>query len=762
MKSPQLTAPPVDGIAGEISSPRTMRQASSLRAPTGLGLRDGGQVLLTARARLWIAATVLMTLLIAAVATVFDLGPLRTVTVSLFLLVELGIAPILLIGRISVLWFALLSVVTSLATTTSIGFVMSVTHLWYPVEALGIVITATILLLALSFRRDLVLARGAGRETHPAARTPSGPVFPVSFLTPARLIAAGTAVGLILVIVAAASAPGNPSPGGLFRLLGPAWYLGLGVIVLCVVVAYRLRTNPVVPIVTLSAVVVLSQAITYGTPAVMSAARHIGIVSYIRVNQGAQPELDIYQAWSGLFAGIAWLCDAAGIADPIGVATWWPVLLSPALTLGVAALASRWLSGPFRIWFAAVVFTLTSTLNIIYFSPQSVGLLFSLTIFALAVVPRRIGKRGSFGQMRPLGYGRLGLIFLLSCAMAVSHQISPYLTVAGLVVLALFGYVRPWWTSLLVLAPALGWAALNWGVLGRFIFLGAIGRFWENLQPPEHTFTQLPIPLVTKLTFYGPALFLVIIGVLAIICVVRVRTRYVFALLAAAASSVSLFAVTNYGQEGVFRVSLFAAPWLAILVAGLAWRGRGVANRHRGNRWWPLWSARTWTTAGLSVTLVALLGMNVYGQTALDWNRVMARDTVEALNVYEATAPDGAMMMLTGTGNATPQGGSSRYLSLGYLSREALGGYPSGSADYDADADVVLLTKSLVADWPATRHYALISESIGAYDERYGFQSYAHYQDLSAAMAASGLWVPIFTGETTTLYQLRTSEAPIS
>jgi hypothetical protein len=128
-----------------------------------------------------------------------------------------------------------------------------------------------------------------------------------------------------------------------------------------------------------------------------------------------------------------------------------------------------------------------------------------------------------------------------------------------------------------------------------------------------------------------------------------------------AASPVALLVATNYGAEGIFRASLFAGPWLAILAMSFPWR------------------TDRWRTLVLPVGLVTLFVVNAFGQTALDWNRVVRSDAAQATAIYERQAPEGALILLTGTTNATPLNISARYLDLGYISRENIGGYPAPS-----------------------------------------------------------------------------------
>jgi hypothetical protein len=745
-------SPPPPERGGTAPTPVALTPtAMSPLAPTPLALPSTA---LTPATRLVVVGAICLTLILMAIGCLPGLQPLRGWSTAIFLLVEVGASPWLVRARPSGLWFALLSLATSLGGTVAVGFLMAATHLWHPAIAISLVVLATVVLLAFSVRRDYRLV----------ARSSWTPRLVALVRSPAFRVAFVTVVGLLLVIVSLSAQAPDPQRAGLFASVGFGWYLGVLVLIAALVFAFHSRSSIALPVLALSAIVVLSQAIVYGSPAVMSAARHVGVVDYIRVNHGIHESLDIYQAWSGLFAGIAWVCDVGGIRDAMTVATWWPVLLSAGTALAVAGLASRWITGRRRIWFAALVFVLTSTLDIIYFSPQSLGFFFAIVIVALATTPRRSADdaprpdgRLLAARLRrlchPLGPGRVLFVLFLSCSMAVTHQISPYLAFAALGVLWLFGYVRPWWMPLVVLVPALAWALANVDVLGRFVSLGALGQLWQNVQPPTHSGTQLAVPAITRLAFDVPALVLFIVGVVAVVTLVRSRTRPSWALAAAALSPACLFLATNYGQEGIFRAALFAGPWLAILAVSTP------LTRFSLPRFAPFRSRSIGVTtrflpALLASVTIVLVFVNVYGQTALDWNRVVTADSALATQRFESTAPARSVLLLTGTGQATPLDITARYLDVSYVSRELFGGYPS-TKEYDAGADVQNLTSELVGNITAPRYYALVSTSIGAYDERYGYQSFADYRKLAAAMAASPLWRVVFTGPTTTLYELK-------
>ena len=53
----------------------------------------------------------------------------------------------------------------------------------------------------------------------------------------------------------------------------------------------------------------------------------------------------------------------------------------------------------------------------------------------------------------------------------------------------------------------------------------------------------------------------------------------------------------------------------------------------------------------------------------------------------------------------------------------------------------------------------LVSDTIGAYDDRYGLQRYADYERLRDEVARSPLWTAVYSTPNATLYKL-TDEPP--
>jgi len=688
------------------------------RAYRPLQRRSDG-AMMSPPARLLASGVLLLVLLVGVVGQALGLHDIGTAALSLFLFVGLGAAICLWCGEMSGSSFALYSIAGSLTVTTAVGFLMAQTGLWFPRAALvcGVVAAAGGLLAA--GKRDLSRVGYAGVVSCLKKGVTAGPL---------QVVVALSVAGLAGCAVAALQARRAPQIDGLLGTVGPLWFGGAALLIVAFAIALRTRVSLALPVLSAASMVILSQAAMYGAPTVMAAARHIGLVEFIRVAGSLGNSRDIYQAWPGMFAGSAWVIDGAGISDPLTLATWWPVLITPVTVLAVRVLAGR-LIGSTRAWVAAGIFGLGDAVNSTYFSPQALGFLLVMAAVALVLAsPSDQKSRARFVRFAALG--------AMSLVIVISHQISPFMMAFALLALVLFRLVEPWWLPLVPTVPAILWAAMHYSVLERYIDLSAIGSIFVNVAPPEHPDPVAGIAAVTKLAFYVPAAALVVFGVLGLVAVGRQRDRVRLGLLAAMVSPIALAFGTNYGQEGVFRVVLFAVPWLAILVAGSISR----------------LSARVKAT--LVAAMLTMTGVNAYGLSALDWARVMRPEDASAVAYYETHAPDGATLLSLGTKNATPARITARYDMIGYTSRDRLGGFPVGVGEaYSPDADLATVTAAYVRS-ASKAHYAIISDAIGAYDDRYGLQRFSDFERLEKAMASSPEWTPVFHTATSTVYRL--------
>lgn len=737
-KDDRSTAEPKPRLRGRLS--RWRRRWVALPTPvrpSGGRAMGPGQRLLVAALSL---ALLISGLIVRAVPMPTGLTSLGPVLLALFLVFGVGAAVMLNAGRLTAISFAVYAVSAGLAASIGVGMLLAETAHWSAGTAFVVVITLAAVLLLRSITRDAKELHTARREAAPVDVVRAERNAVVDRAPTRRVVNVVTSVlalaGLALACLDAIGHATEPQPGGLIATVGPLWFIGCAVLVLSFGYALWTRAGLVLPVLSAGTVVIASQALLYHGPTVMAAARHIGMIEYIRTFGRLNTSVDIYQAWPGLFASSAWLIDASGLHSPVNLATWWPVLVTPASIAAVRLVAGRFLS-PNRAWIAAGIYAIGDAVNSTYFSPQAVGFLLSFAVLALLVAPPAHETRGP-------RLARIGLALALSCASVVTHQISPFILGFTLIALVAFRLVKPIWVPLLALLPAVGWAAVHVRLLLRYLDLGALGNVVANMAAPEHPNAVAGTAPVTRLAFYVPGAALVVIGLIALTVVIRRRDRLHIGLAFAVASPAGLAFLTNYGQEGIFRIVLFAVPWLGILAATAVLPSRSGSPA-------PNRIAQLVLAGGFAV----MMAVNTYGQAGLDWARILRPGDAAVTSYFERTAPYGSLLYSFGTKNATPARITERYDQVGYLSRVALGGFPATvGADYSPQQDVAATTSVLSRLPIPGRHYLYVSNALGGYDDRYGLQRYADFQRARTAIAASSDWTLVDSSPTAQLYVL--------
>jgi GT2 family glycosyltransferase len=513
-------------------------------APPSAGNRADAVAAGTARVRLVMSAASLGSLAAAAIAVAVGAAQLRLACMLFFCLVGIGSAPwqhnvgLRLPARLT------LTLLTGLAVLTLVPLLMLAAGGWHPL--------ATFLVVALvSTPLHVTGLRSALADTQlPYVR--GRPITRVSAVTTA-LAGAGAASCL-----AAAVAHRHLDPGfyGFVVQIGPLWYLGLALLLVALVSPRGDEEQEMaLPLVLLVLVLTLTPALVYDGARSQSAAKYVDLVTQIRTHHGLVSTFDIYNNWSGFFASIAWLSDITGIRDPMRFATFWPPLLALFRVAALRFLFGQLLSSARQCWLAVALAVLADSLGADYFSPQSVGFVLGLAVFGVAL-------------SRYHDSVRLMLVLVAGCVLATSHQLSPYMVGGVLVVLVIFKQVRPWWTPLLVLGPAVLWALGHAHALQGFLSLEAIGKT-HNFEPPKTAASpgleRLP---VVRETVLAMLFAIAIVGSLAFIGLLRKRSApRSWALACCPGVGLVLCAINPYGQEGIFRAVLFGLPWLAVLAA---------------------------------------------------------------------------------------------------------------------------------------------------------------------------------------------------
>lgn len=611
---------------------------------------------------------------------------------------------------------------TALCVWTLPASVMAMTGWWHPWAVLVPAVLFAVPLHVRGFGRAWREIPPWGRRPAPTARVRTGLLRPGTSM--------GVAVAGTALCVGSALVSRHIDPGlwGFLPRIGPAWYLGLALVLVGFVMSLGPDERPMaVAAVLLVVVLTLTPALVYDGPRAQSAYKHIDLALQIRHSGVLRSSVSIYDAWPGFFAAMAWLADVLGIRDS-GVqtlATFWPPLLALFRVTALRALAGRLLDLPAQRWIAVVLAVLVDSLGADYFSPQSVGFVLGLAAFALAL-------------SNGLGHLRVEMLLIIGCTLALSHQLSPFVVSGVLIVLALFRQVRPWWIPLLVAVPTVAWAALHLGTILSFVSLDALGRlsnFEPPPQPPAPGLSRLPVVPATVTALVVAVLLL---GALALVALVRTRhERRSWAIATAPAVGLLLIAINPYGQEGIFRAVLFAIPWLAILAARLFEPSLSFAR------------------ASLLATTLVLTSAFLVAGFGLDGVKVIRSADVAAVTYPQQHSGNSFDLLNLGAGDLP----DSLRRGATMLDRERLQWPLDGSPGYEADADVLGLTSAYV-DYAMTEQaqpsamYAVWSPTSAEYDEAYGLQHPGQFDQLRDALARSPYWHVVLRRDGTYLFQL--------
>ncbi|MFV2109707.1 MULTISPECIES: hypothetical protein [unclassified Micromonospora] len=378
--------------------------------------------------------------------------------------------------------------------------------------------------------------------------------------------------------------------------------------------------------------------------------KHLGVIEFIAAGNPVDAATDIYQQWPALFAGAAQLGAAGGIA-PATLADWSSVFFNLAAAPVLYAIA-RTLVDDRRVAYLTVFgFFAVNWVEEDYLSPQAFGFLLSLGVLLIVLTWLR-SPAGADATGRRVGTGRVRAgatvaALALLAVLTAAHQLSPYLVVAQVAVLAVPRLVRPRWLPLAMgvvvlgyLLPRFGFVSEAFGVFDGFdIFSNAAGNA-EGWGSTGQAFSAIVVRTLA-LTVWA----LTVLAVLAYRR--RLRTVLVPALLAA--TPFVLLAAQSYGGEAIYRVFLFSAPWCAFLIA------RAVVDRAdrrldrvdgRQDEWRRGDRRRRWLGPVAAVAVAVALGgfalgtvQGRHGQLAVD--RQTADEVAAARQLY-ATAEPGA------------------------------------------------------------------------------------------------------------------------
>lgn len=316
---------------------------------------------------------------------------------------------------------------------------------------------------------------------------------------------------------------------------------------------------------------------------------HLGFIRLIDTTHTGNILLDARFAWPGFFGAFLAALPPMSMGVLETVMRLWPAMITGASSTMVAALARRsYPTQPLIGTMSSLVFILLSWTGQDYFSPQSVGFFFYLSII-IVVESGPLRARGAWSSVAPIlsRFATAGgdrpearstptfvALLVLSFAAVVSHPLAPFFICAGLAMLGLYGRRVAWRLLLVVLVAYVVWfavAAQPWwatqinDMIHQFASVANVGTAGTErgaIGTPAHN-------LVLKVrSAIGLSVFVATFVVGVVMGTDRFRhLRPTLPLAPLAGIPVVAAAVQSYGGEMIIRVFLFTLPMASILFA---------------------------------------------------------------------------------------------------------------------------------------------------------------------------------------------------
>ncbi len=428
-------------------------------------------------------------------------------------------------------------------------------------------------------------------------------------------------------------------------------------------------------------------------PRFASVYLHAGYTEYIIRTGTVDPYLAAYFNWPGFFILSAFLTQIAGYHDILGYAAWAPVFFNLIYLGPLYVILSTATKDKRIIWLGLLFFYVTNWVWQDYFSPQGLNFFLYLVIIAILLkwfknpaptVPhqqtpprRRLGGLSSLVSrlhgwltapdplLTPV-HPRQRWILLVSVVVifafsVFSHPLTPFLTIASVGALVIFGRCSPRWLPILMSVMTVAWAIFmaqpylsghltqllsDVGQLSSSVSANLTSRVSQG--DPEHTFiTEVRIIMtlfIWSLAFVG--------GIL------RLRRGYrdaTYALLAVAPFPILL--VQAYGGEMLLRIYLFTLPAMVFFAAALFYSAPTEGRLLSMKTWYRLAffareersvstrSKSLWMKATIGIVSIVLLGgflFTRYGNERMDY---MTNSEIAGVRQLYRIAPRGSLLI---------------------------------------------------------------------------------------------------------------------
>jgi hypothetical protein len=245
-----------------------------------------------------------------------------------------------------------------------------------------------------------------------------------------------------------------------------------------------------------------------------------------------------------------------------------------------------------------------------------------------------------------------------------------------------------------------------------------------------------------------------LVGLAAVGFIANVRTKWAWAYALCPIVGLGLIAINPYGNEGIFRATLFAIPWMAVLAMKMPRPGRFIAFFER-----PIV-----LTALTSAALICLLAAFVVAAYAMDGTSVLPRSDV-AIASYVARLPSKNAFVLSIGSADNPADAVPFTANYKPLTWDSVATDPELQSPNPTPLDLVALADKygLVAGqmYGATGTsplYLIWSSSVLMYAQAYAQQSPEQLMKWLHLLKTSPNWQLVDHSGGTYLFKLRASE----
>jgi hypothetical protein len=531
---------------------------------------------------------------------------------------------------------------------------------------------------------------------------------------------------------------------GLISVLPISFYVGLLTLVASFSVAVARRGTPTtllaLHVVVLIVMIHGTLALVYEAPRYAWVYKHVGVVEFIIRHGQVDQSIDIYHNWPGFFALSALATQLAGAASPLPLVAWAQLGFS-LLDLAALVFVYRSLTLDRRlVWLGAWIFFAVNWVGQEYFSPQALTFFLSLVVLGVCLqwLPADLVGR----EQRTVA---TGIVLALFMVIASSHQLTPWVLVAGVTALVVLGRCRPWALPVAMVLLAAGWVWLAYPYLAQLDLFGNFGHPGGNGQVVDLTNQSEGRVFVATVSRALTAA----VWLLALVGVIRhwrsglLRSGY-WALLAVALALVPFSTVVaqSYGGEILFRAYLFSLPWMAFLAAAAFFPNRSAARS--------LARARR-TAAALTMVSSLLAGGLLVAYFGLERANHLRAGEVAAAHRFYQVAPPGSFLLLVAPNFPTRL--DANYPDYrGYSYDPSLLAMPGFQDRMLGPADVDAVARELAG----YRHaYLMVSTSQAAYAELFDITPPGAVERLQQGLLDSPRFRVVYRNGDATLFRFR-------